>query len=52
MKNPFSPPCRALFICSNAIEWRRRPYWVNPLRPRAVQSGLAVFRGGLEIEIV
>jgi hypothetical protein len=29
MKNPFSPPCRALFIRSNAIEWCRRPYWVN-----------------------
>jgi hypothetical protein len=29
MKNPFSPPYRALFICSNATEWRRRPYWVN-----------------------
>jgi hypothetical protein len=29
MKNPFSPPCRALFIRSNATEWRRRPYWVK-----------------------
>ena len=29
MKNPFSSPCKALFICQNAIEWRRRSYYVN-----------------------
>jgi hypothetical protein len=29
LKKPFSPPCRALFIRSNATEWRRRPYWVK-----------------------
>jgi hypothetical protein len=29
MKFPVSPPCRVLFIRSNATNWRRRPYWAK-----------------------
>jgi hypothetical protein len=47
MKNPFSPPCRALFIRSIATEWRRRRFWVKGLNTTvtACMVGTAVGLG-------
>jgi hypothetical protein len=45
MKNPFSPPCRALLICSNVTEWRRHPYWVKGVVAYPIPMGAPALPG-------